>query len=117
MSAGVRAFATPAPAGYAGGKGEASMPPRTSTERLLEDLEAARAPQCMLRKARDGQYNDSQSDSAHPLTCLVRDATAAHLGGIVEAAKAGKYDGTREEGDAWMQREGKHLLRGQPDAE
>ena len=43
---------------------------------------------------------------------LVRDAMAANLRGIAEAAKAGKYDGTRAESDAWMQREGKDLLGG-----
>ena len=88
------------------------MAERTSTDILVEDLIAANAPAFMLRKAREGQYNDYASDSAHPIMDLVRDAMAANLRGIAEAAKAGKYDGTRAESDAWMQREGKDLLGG-----
>jgi len=88
--------------------------PRTSTDLLLEDLEAVRAPQFMLRKAREGAYNDYQSDSATPIIDLVRDATVWNLPTIVAQAKDGKYDGTREEGDAWMQREGKDMLTDAP---
>jgi hypothetical protein len=89
---------------------------RTSTDILLEDLIATKAPAFMLRKARDGQYNDYQSDSAHPIIDLVRDATTWNLHTIVEQAKAGKYDGTQEESEAWFQREGKDMLEETPSA-
>jgi hypothetical protein len=93
------------------------MTERTSTERLLEDLEAAHAPRFMLRKACEGQYNDYLSNSATPIMDLVRDATAANLRPIVQWAKAGKYDGTKAEADAWFQREGRQLFGGPPQAE
>ena len=91
------------------------MPERTSTDILYEDLSVAQAPAFMLRKALEGQYNDYASDSATPILDLVRDATAANLKNIVEAAKAGKYDGTRAESEAWFQREGKDMLGGKLD--
>lgn len=87
------------------------MAERTSTDILLEDLEAAHAPAFMIRKARDGQYNDYHSDSAHPIIDLLHDAAAANLKDIVVAARAGKYDGTRAESDAWMQSEGQDLFK------
>lgn len=90
------------------------MAERTSTDVLIEDLEAAHAPAFMLRKAREGQYNDFQSDSATPIMDLVRDAAAANLKGVAEAARLGKYDGTRSEGNAWFNREGRDLLGKQP---
>jgi hypothetical protein len=84
---------------------------KTSTEILLEDLEAAKAPSFMLRKATSGQYNDYLSESATPIIDLVRDAAVWNLHDIVDNAMRGKYDGTKEEGAAWMEREGKDLFK------
>jgi hypothetical protein len=92
------------------------MTERTSTDILVEDLQAAKAPQFMLRKARDGQYNDYLSESPHPIIDLVRDATIWNLRQIAEQARAGKYDGTRAESEAWFQREGRDMLGGEPHA-
>jgi len=87
------------------------MEHETSTSVLLKDLQAAKAPSFMIRKAKDGQYNDYLSDSASPILDLVRDAATYNLRDIIEHAKAGKYDGTKEESVEWFEREGKHLLR------
>lgn len=89
-------------------------PARSSTDILLEDLIAAHAPQFMVRKARDEQYNDYRSASASPIMDLVRDATVWNLHTIVAQAKAGKYDGTKEESEAWFQHEGKDMLKETP---
>lgn len=90
------------------------MAEKTSTDILYEDLTAAHAPAFMLRKVLEGQYNDYLSDSGTPIMDLVRDATAANLKGVAEAARLGKYDGTRREANAWFNREGKDLLGKQP---
>jgi hypothetical protein len=83
----------------------------TSTEILLKDLKAAKAPAFMIRKARANRYNDYLSDSAHPIIDLVKDATVYNLRDIVEQARDGKYDGTREEANEWFSREGKDLFK------
>lgn len=83
----------------------------TSAQILLNDLRAAKAPGFMMRKAQSGQYNDYESDSSHPIMDLVRDATVYDLHDIVVQAKNGKYDGTKAESDAWMEREGKDLFK------
>lgn len=90
------------------------MTERTSTDILVEDLQAAHAPQFMVRKALDGQYNDYLSDSPHPILDLVRDATTWNLRVIADQARHGTYDGTREESEAWWQREGKDMRGGEP---
>lgn len=90
------------------------MAERTSTDVLLEDLEAVRAPEVMLRKAREGQYNDYLSESATPILDLVRDAIAANLRTIADQAQTGKYDATGEEAQAWFEREGRDLWKDFP---
>lgn len=92
------------------------MTERTSTEILIDDLRAANAPQFMIRKALDDEYNDYLSNSPHPIIDLVRDATTWNLRQIVEQARAGKYDGTRAESEAWFEREGKDMLGGESHA-
>lgn len=92
------------------------MTERTSTDILVDDLRAAKAPQFMIRKALDDQYNDYRSDSSHPIIDLVRDATTWNLRQIAEQARAGKYDGTKAEADEWFTREGKDMFGGEPHA-
>lgn len=85
--------------------------PMVSTkERLVQDLRAAQAPQRMIDLAEAGYYDDYLSEIATPIIQLVIDATHAGLSEIAEAAKSGQYDGTRQEADAWFQREGRHLF-------
>jgi hypothetical protein len=90
----------------------ASLPTK---DRLFQALTNAGAPTFMLRKAHAGQYDEYESDSVTPIIDLVRDCLATglpSLRSLAEAAKQGEYDGTREEADAYMQREGFDLLRG-----
>lgn len=84
----------------------------STKERLAADLRAAGAPAFMVYKALDGAYDDYESPSATPIIDLVRACLATGkpaLRAIADAAKDGKYDGTKAEADAWFQREGRHL--------
>lgn len=81
-----------------------------STEKLLIDLAASEAPDWIIQKAKAGVYNDYDSPLATPIIELVKDAEKAHLPQIAKRARAGAYDGTWAEGDAWMEREGNNLL-------
>lgn len=90
------------------------MAERTSTDVLVEDLLAAQAPDFMLSKAREGQYNDYLSQSATPIMDLVHDAVEANLRAIADQAQTGKYDATQAEASAWFEREGRHMWKDDP---
>lgn len=77
------------------------MTAQPTTERLARALEAARAPAAMVRKARDGYYDDYKSPLAMPETRLYNDAKAAGLHAIAAAVLDGEFDATKEESDAW----------------
>lgn len=80
--------------------------------RLAEHLKAHNAPEEMIRKAIDGYYDDYESPLATPIIQLVLDCRkeGGELLKIASLAKDGEYDGTREEAEAWFNREGKRLL-------
>ena len=83
---------------------------RTSTkERLAKALEDCLAPQDMIARARAGYYDDYESELATPIIQLVFDCEAAGLTGLANQVRAGEFDGTREEGEAWYQRDGPRL--------
>lgn len=82
----------------------------TSTEILLADLIAHKSPAFMIRKCKADEYNDYKSPHVFPIQMLVKNAEAANLREIVKFAKAGKYDGTREEANEWYEKEGKNLI-------
>lgn len=86
---------------------------KTSTQVLLEDLLAFGAPEEMVSKCMAGQYNDYESDAICPISELIKDAYNHSLMEVMENAKAGKYDGTKEESQVWMEREGYKLLEGE----
>jgi hypothetical protein len=71
-------------------------------ERLAEDLRKARAPVDMIDRALAGYYDDYESPLGYPLHALVVDAEKARLHKIADKAKNGDYDGTLEEGRAWI---------------
>jgi len=75
-------------------------------EKLVIDLLNAQAPVTMIEAARDGAYDDCETDSATPINDLINDALSAGLGVIVAGALRGDYDATREEWDEWFKREG-----------
>ena len=79
-------------------------------DRLAADLDAAGAPAWMSALAREGGYDDYESATPMPIIRLVQDCQAAGLTALAQRAMQGDYDATLEEGNAWMQREGRHLL-------
>lgn len=78
--------------------------------RLTIELMKSEAPMWMIEKARQGYYDDYESQLATPITQLVIDATTNGLPLIAKMAKNGEFDGTKEESQAWMNKEGKSLL-------
>jgi hypothetical protein len=84
----------------------------STKEKLAKALEAASAPAEMIAKARAGYYDDWDSDLDAPIMTLVEDATKAGLQDIAQRAMSGEFDGTEEEMNAWFEREGKDLLKG-----
>ena len=84
-----------------------SVTPLPTKERLARDIEAlARACQDpelapMIRKAREGWYDDYESPEATPQMNLVADFQRMGYEGMARKAMSGKWDGTKAESDAW----------------
>lgn len=74
--------------------------PKTK-ERLAAALREAGAPAGMVRDAESGKFDDFESESNTPIRDLVAMCSAYGLPGIAARARAGEFDGTREEADAW----------------
>jgi hypothetical protein len=74
----------------------------------------------MVKLARAGRYDDFESDIATPLIVLRNDLLAVGYTDLAQRVMDGDFDSTTEEADAWMEREGRHLLglfgkkKGQP---
>lgn len=84
-----------------------------TTEKLAKALNEAGAPAPMVDLAMIGAYDDFDSRSATPINDLIRDCgLAGGLDDIIQRAKDGDFDGTKEESQAWFEREGKHLMGG-----
>ena len=64
----------------------------------------------MIQKAKDGYYSDYDSPLALPCIQLVSDLKEINALALVEAAKSGAFDITKEESDAWYEREGKAMI-------
>jgi hypothetical protein len=74
--------------------------------KLAKALSDAHAPPWMIKKAIDGGYDDFESESATPIMDLVNDLTqhgfdSPALTKVADDAKAGTFDATKEESDAW----------------
>jgi hypothetical protein len=83
-----------------------------TTEILARALEEVNAPQEMIYKARAGYYDDYKSPLAMPEMQLLKDARMYGLESIAQGVIAGKWDGTKEESDAWAASpEGQEALR------
>ena len=82
----------------------------STKERLVTALEANNAPDWMMTNARNGVYDDFESDSATPIGQLVADCRSAGLDGLADRAINGEFDSTKEEAQAWFEREGKELF-------
>jgi hypothetical protein len=72
-----------------------------TTEKLAKALEMAKAPAWMIKKAREGYYDDYKSPLAFPEMQLHHDAHVAGLDEIKAAVEAGEFDSTKEESDEW----------------
>ena len=83
-----------------------------TTEKLAQALEKAGAPAQMVARARRGNYDDFQSDSATPIVNLVRDLNLIGLHDLAKRAMNGEFDSTKEEAEEWFHREGKDLIKG-----
>lgn len=83
-------------------------------ERLAAELEKANAPEWMIKNARNGQYDDFESSSGSPIMQLVSDCSKVGLTELAIRAADGEFDATKEEAEAWYQREGKSLLMPEP---
>lgn len=66
----------------------------------------------LIKKAEAGYYDDYESPLATPCMQLVADLMQAGLNDLAKRAQDGEFDGTKEEGDAWMNKEGWDLLKG-----
>jgi len=79
-------------------------------EKLVQDLKEANAPTKMIEWAEMGFYDDFESVTATPIMQLVVDCQAMGLYEIAKKARNGEYDGTKEEAEAWFNKEGKRHL-------
>lgn len=72
-----------------------------SSEKLAQTLEAAGAPDEMVRNARADMYHDFKSPLAMPNHALLAHARQHGLDSIAEGVMDGTWDATKEESDAW----------------
>jgi hypothetical protein len=81
-----------------------------TTEKLAKAMEAAGAPEELIKAARAGVYDDYKSCLTFPCVQLVEDLRAAGLEDLAQRAINDEFGGTPEEAEAWMEAEGKHHL-------
>ena len=76
----------------------------TPTRQKLATILEERGLQKMADRARKGYYDDYESDLPFPIIQLVTDLMLEGQDDLAERAKAGEFDGTKEEGEAWHRR-------------
>jgi hypothetical protein len=81
----------------------------STKERLAQVLHAEGLFE-MERSARAGRFDDFESESATPIVDLVTHLRAAGRNDLAARAMVGEFDSTKEEAEAWYQREGKDLI-------
>ena len=83
------------------------VPALPTKERLAQDIESLakdrQDPELlpMIRKAREGYYDDYESPLATPCMQLVSDFRRLGYEGMARKAMDGRWDGTKAEADAW----------------
>ena len=85
-----------------------------TTEKLARALEELIDPalEPLIKRAREGYYDDYLTPLATPLVQLAQDVTVCGHPEFVEQIKEGMFDATREESDAWIKsEEGQFALR------
>lgn len=83
----------------------------STKEKLAKALKEAGAPLSMITLAEQGHYDDYESDLANPISQLVADCFKLKLEDMAHRAMNGDFDATKEESEAWFQKEGKDLLK------
>jgi len=76
---------------------------------LSKALQAANAPHEMIVAAEQGYYSDYESPLDTPCIQLVNDLRGLGLEALARRAMNGEFDATKEESDAWWEREGQQL--------
>jgi hypothetical protein len=82
----------------------------TTKERLAQAMIAEGCPTGLIARARAGEFDDFESNSATPIVRLVNELHKAGFRDLAARAIKGEFDATKEEAEAWYQREGKNLL-------
>jgi hypothetical protein len=82
----------------------------STKERLAKAMEEAGCPKELVVRARGGEFADFESNSATPIIRLVGELAQHGFSALADRAIAGEFDATKEEAEAWFQREGKNLL-------
>jgi len=85
------------------------MTPIPTSERLAQVLHSEGLFE-MEKKARSGYYDDFKSPLATPIVQLVIDLEAAGKRELANRARNGEFDATKQEAEAWFEREGKDLI-------
>jgi hypothetical protein len=89
----------------------------STKERLAAALEAeGLGLYAVTHKARRGCYDDFESESATPAIDLVNDLIACGRPDLAERAMAGEWDATKEEAEAWANRQTDPEMRAVIDA-
>jgi hypothetical protein len=81
----------------------------STKERLASVLKEA-GLHAMSGAAAAGRYDDFESEHTTPIYDLVQDLRAAGREDLARRAIDGEWDASREEAEAWFQREGRHLV-------
>ena len=86
-----------------------------TTERLAEALEELGDPRLdeMIKRARQGFYDDYKSPYPFPLLKLKLELQSAGYTWMVNRVIAGEFDATYEEAREWFEKEGRHLILGE----
>ena len=79
-------------------------------EKLAQVLHASGLFDMEVR-ARRGEYDDYESDSATPIIDLVNVLNAKGHSDLARRVMNGEFDGTKEEAEEWFEKEGKSELR------
>lgn len=72
-----------------------------TTEKLAKAMESHSCPPEMIKKAREGYYDDYKSSIATPCIQLVSDLVDAGKYVLAEKAKQGEFDAQKWESDEW----------------
>lgn len=83
----------------------------STKEKLAEALADAGASEEMVKNARLGMYDDFISPLPNPIMHLVSDLREEGLHDLARRAMDGDFDATKEEAEAWFQKEGKDVFR------